>query len=226
MHPGSSNCRFSFNQGYDIMSLWDYLCIGPLGGLVDSFVKNVFCDPVDAQRGSIVRCDLLCGRADHTGVYLGNGRIAELDGDGNFREVSPTQFLSDSHVRTGVYIYVACDSETEQPLYREMTAIRAEAMLGRKSEYNLLCNNCHEFVSGCITGDFDNAEAALWMLEATIMEHLNDGNTVCWRSWDLWQLPASLPAIPGRFSFFDEKIVDIHECFSALEQAKTHRQIS
>lgn len=166
------------------MSLWDCFCVGPLTGLIDSLVKNVFYDPVMPQRGAILRCDLLCGRADHTGIYLGNGRIAELDGDGYISEVTPDAFLSASLMRTGMFIYVACDEETEEPLRCEAAALRAEARFGKWTDYNVLLNNCHEFVSGCITGDFNNNDVALWMLELTIADTLNGGNSVCWRSWD------------------------------------------
>ena len=50
-------------------------------GLLESFVKNVFCDVVKPRIGSIVKVDLggkdllkirdLC----HTGVYIGNDEI-------------------------------------------------------------------------------------------------------------------------------------------------------
>ena len=166
------------------MSFWDLFCVGPVTGLIDSFVKNVFCEPVTPQRGAILRCDLLCGRADHTGIYLGNGRIAELNGDGYICEGTTDEFRSGSLARTGMFIYVACDGSSEQPLCSEAAAARAEAMLGTWTDYNILLNNCHEFTSGCVTGEFANSDTAFWMLELTIADHLNGSDSVCWRSWD------------------------------------------
>ncbi len=57
-------------------------------------------------------------------------------------------------------------------------------MIGSSTNYNLALNNCHEFTSGCLTGEFDNADNTLWMLEMTIAERLNDGNRICWRVWE------------------------------------------
>lgn len=54
-------------------------------------------------------------------------------------------------------------------------------MVGKKRNYNLLLDNCHQFASGCITGDFENNDNFLFMLKHTAKEHLNLDT---WRVWD------------------------------------------
>ena len=124
----------------------------------ESFVKNVFCDKVRPVRGSILKVDLVGGQAEHTGVYLGNDRIAEVtevDGRAEVRVVSPDEFLSgDGLLRSGAYIYVAAakDGGCYRPVASETIARRAERAVGGRGKYNLCGNNCHMFTRYCITG--------------------------------------------------------------------------
>ncbi|MEA4862516.1 MAG: hypothetical protein VB042_04345 [Victivallaceae bacterium] len=165
------------------MGLWDVLTMGPVGGLFDSFAKHVLFAPVTPVRGSVVRCDLDFGRFDHTGLYVGNNRIVELGSDGKVKLVTPEEFLNSTPARTGISVYVACDESTEVPLGSRKVAKRALRMLGRSTHYHPALNNCHEFVSGFLTGEFDNCDNMLWMLEQTIADRLNHGDDICWRVW-------------------------------------------
>lgn len=154
----------------------------------ESLVKNVFCDPVKPRRGSVLKVDLACGSVVHTGVYLGNDRIAEvtdLDGDAVVREVSPSEFLNgDGLVRTGTYIYVAAAKEKGKyrALASESIARRAERSLGHRGKYNLAFNNCHMFTRYCITGEEQNLPTwSINRVASAIRDKFGVGH-VSWRS--------------------------------------------
>ena len=142
-------------------------------GVVDSF-RDAITEPV---RGSILYTDLLFGTMEHSGIYIGDNKIVELNSDGEVAVVSPQEFISGG---TGINIYVSCN-DTE-PTGCESVAQRAEQMVGTKKDYHLINDNCHIFSTGCITGDFNNNETFLWMLQQNTQEHLG-ANT--WRIWDI-----------------------------------------
>ena len=56
--------------------------------LFESFVDNVFRDKVSPYMGSILYIDMAFGFADHSGVYVGNGQVVELSGEGVVQKVS------------------------------------------------------------------------------------------------------------------------------------------
>ena len=126
-------------------------------GLGESIEKNIFSEDVKPVVGSVLKCDLALNMASHTGIYLGNDRIAEvteINGRARVRAVSPDEFLngdSDSMARTGAFIYVAaCDGEA---LGSAEIARRARTWLNRsRGEYGVTDNNCHKFTAYCITG--------------------------------------------------------------------------
>ena len=154
----------------------------------ESVAKNVFCDKVRPVRGSVLKVDLVCGQVSHTGVYLGDNRIAEVadvNGQAVVQTVSPREFLSGSGlVRTGAYIYVATamDENGCRPVASEETARRAEQMVGGRGKYRLLSNNCHEFTCRCVTGRDDGS----WTLSASgVASELRDKfgvGRISWRS--------------------------------------------
>jgi len=155
------------------MEFVEYLCSTRKGakmsiggwGLFESLEKNVLSDKVKPIIGSVLKCDLMLNMASHTGIYLGNDRIAEVtevNGRARVRAVTPDEFLdgdSDSMVRTGVFIYVAaCDGEA---LGSAEIARRARACLNRsRGEYGVTDNNCHKFTAYCITGI--EPDEAIW----------------------------------------------------------------
>ncbi|MCY3701857.1 MAG: lecithin retinol acyltransferase family protein [Rhodospirillales bacterium] len=77
-------------------------------------------------------------------------------------------------------IYVSCYDE--RSVGNSRAARRALSMIGRRRNYNLLLDNCHQFVAGCLTGDFENSDNFLWMLKDTASNVLGS-NT--WRIWNL-----------------------------------------
>ena len=157
-------------------------------GLRESLVKNVFCDIVKPVRGSVLKVDLVGGGLSHTGIYLGNDRIAEVtevDGRAEVREVSPNEFLSgDSLLRTGAYIYVAAAKKDGEyhPLARESIAQRAESAMGPHGRYNLAFNNCHMFTRYCITGEKHDLPTWTENGIATALRDEFKVNHVSWRS--------------------------------------------
>ena len=155
---------------------------GVVGNLGKSFVDNVIKKKVTPRSGCIVHCDLMVGNAEHSGVYAG-GNIIEVEGSGRIREVSPETFINSSAVRTAISIYIACDEDGEV-LFDSDIAKRAKKELGKKRNYNVLMDNCHQFSSGCITGDFENSDNFFWMLTDTISKELNGGESIQWLVWD------------------------------------------
>lgn len=141
--------------------------------------------PVYPRRGSIVYCKLPLN-AEHTGVFIGCNEIVELNSEGLIQIVGAKEFLNGvgNHIRlAGIAIYVACNEE-ESPLGTEEIARRAEEMVGHNRNYNLIFDNCHQFVCGCITGNFENPNKFFGMLEHEISNNLNNSQEVKWRNWE------------------------------------------
>jgi len=160
-----------------ISPIVDPLLINP-GGLKRVF-NSIFSESVEPAEGSVLICDLGNGLAEHSGVYIGDGKIVELRGDGEIVIVDKTTFRNYGIHRTGVNIYVACD-EDNIPYSGYMVADRAREMVGERRDYNVIFDNCHQFTAGCITGDFENTCNFFWMLEDEIKEHLGYGESIRW----------------------------------------------
>ena len=76
-------------------------------------------------------------------------------------------------------IYVA--SRFCQAVGKKDIAERALEKVGKFQGYQLLANNCHRFVSGCITGEFDNADFLMWALKDTCKKRLGAS------TWNLYK---------------------------------------
>ncbi|MCM3624333.1 hypothetical protein M4D70_19080 [Brevibacillus borstelensis] len=130
--------------------------------------------------GALVYCELGFGSMEHSGIYVGGNRIIDLDGKGNIKKVSLNEFTS--HISTvDTEIWVPCDKEGN-PIGLSYAGDRAVNMLGGKRDYNLILDNCHQFASGCITGNFENADNFLWMLKDTFAKTFR--NSVVWKKWE------------------------------------------
>lgn len=104
--------------------------------------------------GTVVICSLAKGITHHSGIWLGNGTIAELDGDGNYRTVDLETFLlgnAGERWRSGAFAYAACDLHG-QPLGANDVAEIALSFLGEKTKYSVDANNCHRFSTACHSG--------------------------------------------------------------------------
>ena len=127
--------------------------------------------------GSVVYCDLLSNYASHSGVYIGSNQIVHLNGKGQIEMVSPERFIAGT---TAYAINVSCRGE--KAVGSRTVANRAKKKLNTSRNYNLLFDNCHQFVAGCLTGDFDNnANNFLWILEMTAEDELGSNS---WLPWD------------------------------------------
>lgn len=150
--------------------------------LLESFIDNVFRDKVsEPQVGSLVYCDIVTGYAEHSGIYVGKRRIVHLNGDGLIESVSPQEFIGRlGGFNTAMSIYVSCYETKAVGSY--IVADRARIAVGKKRDYSLIFDNCHQFSAGCLTGNFDNSCNFMWMLKDESKKHLNSNS---WRIWDI-----------------------------------------
>lgn len=152
----------------------------PVNNIKNSIVDNFIRGNVTPVRGSIVYCSLALGAAEHSGIFVGNRKIVHLDGSGNIELVSPRGFLSRlGGFNTAVSIYVS--SAGSNSVGGKKIADRAMDMIGGSRKYNLIFDNCHQFSSGCVTGDFENSDNFLWMLKNTVEKNIDCDS---WRVWD------------------------------------------
>ncbi|KAE9539257.1 lecithin retinol acyltransferase family protein [Ursidibacter maritimus] len=150
--------------------------IGLVYNFSESFVGNVFIDKVKPKKGSVVYCDLAFGYAEHSGIYVGNNKIVHLNSRGNIEIVSASEFIEGT---TALSIYVSSSngkSDGSEPVCR-----RALRMVGKCRDYNVILDNCHQFTSGCLTGNFENSDNFLWMLKDTTEKILGSDE---WRVWE------------------------------------------
>ena len=133
-----------------------------VGNLAESFVDNVIRDKVSPVIGSIIYCELALGTAEHSGIYIGDDKIVHLDGDSEMIEIAtPKVFINrlDGY-NTAMSIYVSCNGTCA--VGNDEIAQKAKDKVGSRRDYNLILDNCHKFTSGCITGNFENADSFLW----------------------------------------------------------------
>ena len=165
-----------------MFDLLDSLLPSPFGKIR----KFLFGDRVRPRPGSVVQCSLLLF-VDHSGVFVSRDKIVEVENDGgnkNIHCVDADDFLNSSIVRTGVCIYVACDRKTGVVLGTRSVADNARGAVGRGGEYCPVSDNCHQFTSGCITGQFENVDNLFTFLERTISRKLNRGRPITWKIWN------------------------------------------
>ncbi|WP_199883051.1 lecithin retinol acyltransferase family protein [Pseudoalteromonas sp. T1lg75] len=150
--------------------------VTPLVNMVEGVVDScrVQVTPVE---GSILYCDLVFGYAEHSGVYIGDGQIVHLNGQGKVEVVSPYEFVEGT---TAINIYVSC--RNKYAVGCDFTADRARQAIHDKRNYNVLLDNCHQFSAGCITGDFENSSNMLRLLKYECETYFRAN---IWRQWDI-----------------------------------------
>lgn len=133
---------------------------------------------------------------EHTGIYLGKNRVAELRDDGGVAVVSLTDFVNgdpcDVSLRTGTRIFAACDAKTRHPLGTKRayaTALKF-AKFGFASDYDFVRSNCHLFTASCVAGLLTRDDAfdkligsgitSIGRLERVLARELNDGRRIAW----------------------------------------------
>ena len=144
-------------------------------------LRGHFADTVDdLAEGSVVYQDLdapvFGDLFEHSGIHIGGHEVVSLSGSGKVVKRSTRDFLDGGSNR---FIWVSCRGAASAG--KRIVAERAQAMIGYKRDYNIVFDNCHQFTSGCLTGAFENADNALWMLKTRAENTLRVDN---WRVWD------------------------------------------
>lgn len=147
-------------------------------------LRGYFADTVDdLVEGSVVYRDLSADQGvrfrdfvEHSGIHVGGYQIVSLSDTGEIVAESTRDFLEGGPNR---FIWVSCRGAAA--VGKRVVAKRARAMVGHERDYNMVLDNCHQFASGCLTGDFENADNFLWMLKHTAESTLRANN---WRVWD------------------------------------------
>ncbi|MEJ1937707.1 lecithin retinol acyltransferase family protein, partial [Nostoc sp. NIES-2111] len=147
---------------------------------VESVIDNYVRDTVTPKSGSILHCSLY--GAEHSGIYIGNGEIVELQGklsqnSGAIHITNRNGFIAGTNALT---VYVACYGDGSEPIGLGEVAQRARASVGQTRNYHLFRNNCHIFTSGCITGNFSNNDSFFINIQNTIRATYGNFN---WRAW-------------------------------------------
>lgn len=153
-----------------------YPLLATIGSEAPSLFDKVHPPVSRPVEGSILYVDLIGEYAQHSGIYIGNGEIVELSGKGRIQQVSRKQFISGG---TGNDIYVSCREDVA--IGSPIAAQRARSQLGSSREYNIILNNCHQFCTGCMTGNFENSDNFLWMLKHSAKTSLGVD------SWQVWR---------------------------------------
>lgn len=138
--------------------------------------KHFIAERVTPKIGSVVYVSLAGPFAEHTGIYIGDGRIVQRNGNGLIEVVDETEFLRKT---TGIEIYVSCNDD--DAVGSHIVANRAIAQIGNQVKYSFYNKNCHQFVASCLTGNL-NTEAFLF----TQIKHLVEKNLAAnnWLIWD------------------------------------------
>lgn len=113
------------------------------------FIDSTFRDQVVPIPGSVLYCDLWV-LVEHSGIYVGDGEIANIVVDGlassTVLSSSPQSFTSKSVL--GHKIYVSCDRSGV--VGDDAVASGANNHVGEKSMYGLVFKNCHQFSTKCV----------------------------------------------------------------------------
>lgn len=121
------------------------------------FVDATFRNKVVPQPGSVVYCDLWLA-VEHSGIYIGNGKISNIVVDGvaesSVRLDGAEGFTSKSTL--GRKIYVSCDKKGAVGNTR--VARGARQYVGERSFYGLIFKNCHTFSRRCVNLAGDDEE--------------------------------------------------------------------
>ena len=114
-------------------------------------VDAVFVHSQVPKIGSVLYCNLALA-FEHTGIYVGGGKVVHLNGDGVVEKVSLKKFMNRlDGVNPSCSIFCATDSDGETIRNKEV-AERALEMVGHRQIYNLFLGNCHCFTQYCLTG--------------------------------------------------------------------------
>lgn len=133
---------------------------------------------------------------EHTGVYIGENKVVELQDDGFVKAVSLTDFINGDTapwpLRNGTRIFAACDACSRNPISRSAIASVARRMADDSYYvgYDFIRHNCHFFTASCAVGLEPNNEAlvrlfakgavSIGRLERFLARRLNDQRRIEW----------------------------------------------
>ena len=121
--------------------------------------------------GCVLKCDLGV-LLEHTGIYVGKGKIVSLNRHGQIKTETPQTFFPPGTNPKSSKIYVACYGKTGEVLAAKYVARNAKRKIDDKTRYNVLFNNCHRFTAGCITGNFESDVISFSQLEEVILMYI------------------------------------------------------
>ncbi|MFJ8526853.1 lecithin retinol acyltransferase family protein [Bacillus sp. NPDC094106] len=131
--------------------------------------------------GAPIYCDLGFGMVEHSGIYIGNFEAVHLNGKGLIEIVNLFEFTD--HITTvSRDIFFPMDKNNGTPISFESAYHRALRNIGRLRKYNIILNNCHQFTSGCLTGEFEQHDKFLDFMKCTA-ENIY-GDQVIWNRWN------------------------------------------
>lgn len=114
------------------------------------FIDSTFREQVTPVLGSVLYCDLWV-TVEHSGIYVGDGKIANIVVDGVLASTvsrsSPHSFTSKSTL--GHKIYVSCDSSGV--VGDQAVGDGADSHVGEQAFYGLVIKNCHQFSTKCVS---------------------------------------------------------------------------
>lgn len=128
--------------------------------LLKNFIDSNFRKKVTPVSGSVVYCDLLSA-VEHSGIYIANSEIANIEVDGvaegivNLTDASG--FTSKSVFKHNIYV----SSNNNGAVGREEVSRFAMSHLGQRSFYGLVVKNCHQFSTKCVNASSAEVELSL-----------------------------------------------------------------
>jgi hypothetical protein len=129
--------------------------------------------------GSVVYCDLH-GVLEHSGIYVGRNAIVHLNGKGKVEKVTPEEFLGFDELDKDIYV----SARKGKAAGCKEVAKLARSMVGTERNYNIILDNCHQFVAGCLTGEFNNANNFLILLKSLAEKELEADDWLVWMKYD------------------------------------------
>jgi len=135
--------------------------------------------------GSLVYCQL--ATAEHSGIYIGNRNVVELNGKGEIKQVSLKQFTGNIF-STDKDIFIPVLKCAMFPIGNEDAAEAAIKNLSGRRKYHLLDDNCHQFAAGCIMGNLENDCNFLFMVKEEFIKSIHfEESDITWVRWK-WYL--------------------------------------
>ncbi|GKU79432.1 lecithin retinol acyltransferase family protein [Paenibacillus sp. L3-i20] len=136
---------------------------------------------LEPSYGSVIYTELGFGSMEHSGIYISDGKVICLGGDGQIRQVTLNEFTG--HITTFNHeIYVPCYPDWDGTIGFPEVAYRASDMVGQHRNYNLVMDNCHQFCAGCLIEDSENSINFIWMLKDLVER--KHGEKVLWKKWN------------------------------------------